>query len=208
MNKDMKTKILFTIIILSALVSSCVRGKEVGRCDLSEAQINVIPYKKGQVISFIDSLGQIIDLTVTKYELAWGKTEYGGSGFHEDYIKTREATVTLELEPNYLINFRLSPYACVNNKGDYCMLSIYLFQFGSQFNFFFDIEGNFLFVTTRYYDSLEINGKVYYDVKETYHNRNDYATSPPYKTMQLFYNKEYGILQILKDGENFLTLKN
>ena len=68
----------------------------------------------------------------------------------------------------------------------------------------YDNEGKFLEYGTFTHDSKEINGKVYYDVVEC-NTSNDVNGKPTIPT-QLFYNKTCGILQINRDGENFLTL--
>jgi len=63
---------------------------------------------------------------------------------------------------------------------------------------------------TENYKSLEINGKVYYEVVEQKYNSTVYDGRGGQSKVffQLFYNKTYGILQINRDGENFLTINS
>ena len=58
------------------------------------------------------------------------------------------------------------------------------------------------YFSSYFYKSLEINGKVYFDVVEL----KDGFTNYWFK--QLFYNKTYGILQINRDDKNSLTINH
>ena len=60
----MKSRIFIAFTVLLVLTASC--AKELSRCLFTEAQKEVIPYKKGQTISFTDGAGQIVDFTVTE----------------------------------------------------------------------------------------------------------------------------------------------
>ncbi|MDR2840210.1 MAG: hypothetical protein LBV75_02935 [Paludibacter sp.] len=186
----MKAKFLITLA-LAVLVSSCYRVKDLGTFDLTNAQKQVIPYEKGQVISFIDSTGRSIDLTVTESELFWNQGRPNDEGW--DYYHYRVKTATLKSAQNSKISFVLmiDAYNCF--EEDYCKFEVAAFSFNV------DVEGNFL--TGTFHDSIEINNKVYYDVIEA---ENTYPNPT-----QLFYNKTYGILQFKKDVSGiFLTLNN
>ena len=194
----MKAKILI-VLILPAILASC--DDKISRCNLTEAQKQLIPYEKEQVISFIDSAGLTVDLTVTESQVWWTSKERFGGAFYDSYITNEAKSVILESESNNL-EVRLT----ICNSGysecsNYSSLSISIDTNSinsSWFRLNFDTEGNFS--TDSYssiHDSLEINGKVYYNVVEI--NKG---------SEQLFYNKTYGILQVRKDGENFLTLKD
>ena len=74
----MKTKKIFFPIISVVLASSC--SEEIGHCDLTEAQMQIIPYEMGQVISFIDNVGHTVDLTVIQNELGWNRNGIGMVG--------------------------------------------------------------------------------------------------------------------------------
>ena len=76
------------------------------------------------------------------------------------------------------------------------------------FHIYSESKGNFLTVDNviTVHNSIEINSKVYYDVVESKFIPNRQIIGEPGISMQLYYNKTYGILQIIREGENFLTI--
>jgi len=181
----MNAKILI-ILILPAVLASC--GKEITRYDLTEAQKQIIPYEKGQVISFIDSGGQTIDLTVRENKTEWA--------FINDYLMYRSKLVSLKSESSILsISLEINSEDRCFGK-DHCSFKIGIY--GEYFDLIVDTKGNFFINSSMaFHDSLQINGKVYSDVVE----KNE-------GSKQLFYNKTYGILQVKGNGANILTLKD
>ena len=91
----MRTKKIFFLILSAILASSC--SNEIGRCDLTDAQMQIIPYEKGQVISFIDSTGLTVDFTVIENELSW-RQETAGNAFYGEYTAHRTKFVRLKSE--------------------------------------------------------------------------------------------------------------
>jgi len=197
----MKTKILI-ILILPVVLASC-NEKIVAYNDLTEAQLQLIPYEMGQVISFIDGAGQTVDLTVTRNELKWFRLSSGG--LIEDYIEYRWKFVTLKggyfkIELDLVADDDF-PKKKVKSKYRYvnCSLTVNIGS-GRSFYLTADPEGTFFNSynsSMAFHDSMEINGKVYYNVVEQ--NK---------ESKQLFYNKTYGILQFRNSGINELTLKD
>lgn len=204
----MKSKILIAFLLLTGFSAICSCSRELKRCNLTEAQKELIPYEKGQTISFLDKSGQTVNLTVIKSELGW-EQDRQGSGFKVDYISCRYISVKLESEPN---NFDISLYLkagdCLSGN-DYCSLEIWIPPSPHQGYFVFssDLEGN-LSHNQYFHDSIKINNKVYYDVVECEFLRIYWSIDEPEISMQLYYNKMYGILQIIRDVENFLTINN
>ncbi len=201
----MRTKHIIPMVLLTALIFSC-GGERLGYCELTEAQKQLIPYAQGQIISFIDSAEQVVDLTVVENSMGW--IDYPADIGGEDYYSYRVNTVILESKPN---NLKISLYHTSRGcspSGDYSEFVIYIFPLlwtgGSStatFSLRSDSERNFPTSTDVFsHNSIEINNKVYYDVVEQ--SKVLYGVS-----LQLFYNKTYGILQINRDGESFLTLK-
>ena len=96
----MKAQILIMLALLTALISSCdlCKNKQVGHLDLTDAQKSLIPYEKGQAISFLDSRGQIIDLAVVRSEQSWFRRDVDPDGC--EYIMFRTKGATLESAPN------------------------------------------------------------------------------------------------------------
>ena len=194
-------------IILLALVSvfafSSCKGEEICRSELSEGRKQLIPYEKGQVISFIDIKEQVIDLTVTESKMEWWQIKK--DGFTDDYSSTQVKSVTLKsISGNIEISLEINADGCFSDGG-YSMLDI---SINNNWGIVLlsDTEGNlWTDSNTSFHKSIEINGNVYYDVFE---QKIDAAVhyGEYFPSKQLFYNKTYGILQINRDGKNFLTL--
>ena len=201
----MKTKkiILLAFVAVAVFASSC--KKEIKY----EFPKGLIPYELGQIISFTDNEGKVIDLTVTENSTKWIREDIDSGGLIDDeYTLSEIKTVVLKSEANNfeirLVNgyhsdcdpckdytLRIGIY--VNNRWD-CILS-------------FDRKGNYLNHggSTSFHESLEINGKVYLNVVEKIGCMDHGVYDGSY---QLYYNKPYGILQINREGENFLTLNH
>jgi len=201
----MKPNILIILTLLAGLVSSCV-GKDK-RCVFSEEQKKVIQYEKGKVISFIDETGLPVDAVVIKSEIFLSKEREGGFFGKNIILNHKKATLTIEafdLDIELGFNCNECPYS--ESYGCSLMISEQKYRSWS-FGFELDAKGNFLINnSTAFHNSLEINGKVYYDVVEG--NRLLQTLDKPDINWQLFYNKEYGILQIKIDGKDYLTIKN
>ena len=186
---------LIILALLAALASSC-KGKEIGRCGLTEAEKQLIPYELKQVVSFIDGEGQTIELTVISNETKWNKEKE--DGFGDDYVSFEIKSVILRSEPNNLEIKLENIYPEVCNSKYYTLYIRIRINDGWGFTLKSNSEGIFQHTA---YSSLEINGKVYHDVVELKVDAN-------YPYRQLYYSKTYGILQINRDGENFLTLNH
>jgi len=186
--------ILISLILLTFSASSCGECRDIKPHKLTEVDKLMIPYKLGQTINFINSMGQPIVLTVIKdTTILWEE---------EDNCSLYEAlSVNLQSELGDLfIGLSIGgEYRCYGTfNSPYNCITIWIEPF------IYDIlyhhtEGEFVTDTANkqfFYNSFEINGKIYYDVVE--HNNSD--------GMQLFYNKTYGILHVNRDGKNFLTI--
>ena len=203
----MKKQIVIILILSAILVSSCeiAVDREIGRCDLTEAQMQIIPYKMGQVVSFIDGAGRTVDLTITQNELGWN---YDGmaSSFHEEYLAYRTKFVALKSQTNNL-EIYLHIFAGSSLSGyDNCSLRIGRKSSSGGAMLYYDTEGIFLsgIGSTLFHDSLKINDSVYYNVIE---QASIYDTISKQTLTHLFYNKTHGILHIT-NGEISLTLKS
>jgi len=209
----METKKIILLALVAVLATSCKSEEEVGRYDLTEAQQQLVPYEKGQVVRFIDGAGKIVNFTVIKGELQWLRDSERDDKYDNKYIMYRRKFATLKSE---IDNFQIGVYINSNNIG-----SDYFACFGVQirpntniswyYELYADSEGNpktstYNYTSTSFHKSLEINGKVYYDVIEQ--KREEYLNTNlnPRVPIQLFYNKTYGILQVNKGGQNVLTI--
>ena len=209
-----------TVVIFAIFAfSSCCRGEELGRYEVTEAHKQLIPYKDGQVVSFIDGEGHTVDLTVIGSESSWYRHDVDGGNMCSDYIMFKVEGVHLESETNNIrigLAIGVYDYFYRNYNGllEVTIRPDNVVTIWQQFRLFSDAEGNFLtdspLYLTENYKSLEINGKVYYEVVEQKYNSTVYDGRGGQSKVffQLFYNKTYGILQINRDGENFLTINS
>ena len=206
----MRTKKII-LLALAAILATLSKGEEIEYFDLTEAQKQLIPYEKGQVISFIDGVGETIDVTVIRSELLWLKYEED-----DTYIMYRRKSATLKSEPdNFEIDlFIEAEYAylsenyfdwfCIDMKPDTLDRWCYFFYSDKEKNLPSD-HPSYIIETHK---NLEINGKVYYDVMEQKYTGTfcDERGRLYEMSFHLFYNKTYGILQVDRDGRNFLTI--
>ncbi|MDR0830612.1 MAG: hypothetical protein LBN95_10970 [Prevotellaceae bacterium] len=202
----MKTKILglIALILTTVLAFSCRKDK-VRYYKLTEIDYQMIPYKLGQTVNFVDSLGQSFVLTVIKDTITEGAID-------TKYESIDRWLVSLKSE---LRNFWIS--LVIEEKWNfYKHISITTSTFNSySFLISYDNEGKFVTDTTssfdkQYnYDSLEINNKVYYDVVENIickaHTSHENENKIP---IGLLYNKTYGILQLADKDKVLFTIDN
>ena len=195
----MKAKTFISLALFAILITSC--EKEIARYYLTEAQKQIIPYEKGQIISFIYGARQTVNAIVEERELKWIRYDIDEVTMYSDYISCERKFVTLRFEP-YIYGIQIYIDAIGFLFENNLVGLLHIETGGGTTNLRVDTEGFFLTndISNFFYESIEINGKVYYDVVE------QNSTSSDMSVMQLFYNKTYGILQINRDGENFLTI--
>ncbi len=180
---------IILLAFVAVLVSSC-KGEEDIRLKLTEADKQMIPYKLGQTVSFINSSGQVFDVTVTEDKTDWWVLDEGVS------IDRRAVRLQSEFDN---IDIELFVDGCIYADAiNFVRISV---SDCGLFELYFDSKEGQLLDHTPYeevyfYDSLKINNKVYYDVVE------DKVLDG---IRQFFYNKTYGILQVNKNGEPLLT---
>ena len=186
----MKTKRVILLALLAVLASSC-KGEEDYRLKLTEVDKQMIPYRLGQTVSFINSSGQVFDATVTEDKTDWWVWDEG--------LSVDRRTVRLQSEfDNIDIELWVDGYNRYVDSVNF--VRIFVRDFGQFWLYYDSKEGQFLdqnpYKKMYFYDSLKINNKVYYDVVEE---------KVFDDTRQLLYNKTYGILQVNKNGEPLFT---
>lgn len=197
----MKTNKIMLLTFFILFTTTNCKGDVFCRSELSEAQSQLIPYEKGQVYQFINNEGESIELTVTE-----SKTEpYEMSvGSGNDYALMQVKTAVLKSSSNDLeIEIKIFSNDCARQLN-YTRLIVSINN-GRDFALRTDSDGNFLddpFIS--FYENMEINNDIYYNVVEQSYNEG--IDGGLKSIIQLFYNKTYGILQINRGGNNFLTL--
>ena len=197
----MKTKKTILLALLTGLITSCTRPVYQSH-ELTEVDYQMIPYKLGQTVGFIDYEGQPFILTVTE-----DTTRFSMSRQMDNlYYMYSSRTVRLQSE-------KLRIFLSIDSHRSFEVYNVINVSINtniettwSYYAIYYDKEGKFSeYGGGSIHDSIDIDGKVYYDVVEC--NTNKGANEQPAVPTQFFYNKTYGILQINIDGENFCTIK-
>lgn len=181
--KALKRIILIEVSLVA--LYGCIATKEW--YPLTTIDKQMIPYKMGDTIRFIDEKGALslctVDGDITARELS-------GESFSDILYEFRDVHLLSERGD---LSFDLQVAAWRKHYDDY--LTIYIAKQGAEFGINLDSNGNL-----GSYDSLEINGKTYRNVEIAKYSRGSNYT------MQLYYNMAYGILRVTQDGEDIFTL--
>lgn len=212
----MKTIHCIILTIFALLLSSCCAPKEKARLQFTKAQKQLFPpYLQDSIYSFIDQQGNAIDLLVTQRNKWWNQEEaWDASYCPADYIRYESEIIELNsTSSDFSIQFQMSFYVSWANDpwltwdGDYCLFNIKTNivypTWKEAVNAGFEIsnKGAYLVDSTSFHENTEINNHVYQDVVEMT------GTVRRKIPVQIFYNKDYGIIQIKVDNEIYLTLK-
>ena len=211
------------IIVFICFVFSCFkRDNEISYYRLNEVDKQMIPYKLGQSVNFIDSFGQPLVFTVTKDTI----DIYGDEDDDYSLVRTEHLICVLESDSiNFGVKMVITGQDSKGERNKNKFNSIYvsvenllISSLYSMFTFYvyYDNKGNFyirdFYDIDEIYEVYEINGRIYYDVVKkikTHVARDENGNSLGYEvTSSLLYNKTYGILQIMSDNKVFLSIDN
>ena len=219
----MKTIRYLIPVFFALLVSSCCRSREEGRSRFTEEQNRLIPYQKGTIVSFIDHNGEVVSFKTSERKTWWGGSMDLFSEGCSDYIRfeTGKAVLSSTYDDSK-IELWMNLNADRGADGFFydgelrwdgsCSIHIGMNLIYSDcttyldFNLQADKDGAFFTddPSVSFFEYHEINNYGYYDVIE----KNQTATNPygGQIPVRLFYNKDYGILQIDVAEKNFLML--
>ena len=208
----MKTIHLIAIAGLMVLATSCntdewyCHSRNEGKVELLSVHKKSIPYQEGNVSSFTDNNGHIVQFSVTAKN-NW-KQENAEAIDHiscSDYFLFEEDVITLKAESDNMrisqINICRTVHTYRNNnaelKWDSNICGIYVEFVGlNKFMFKYNQDGYFLTEeATSFHKTMKIGDQIYDDVVEN-RNGNDV----------LFYNQTYGILKVTQSGKDVLTI--
>ena len=189
----MKPKILIILFILSVFLISCWE-KNIKTYYLSDIDNQMIPYKLGDTVNFIDSLGNSFVMEVTDDIIRLTEMD------REDTERYEYRDVTLISKSS-----NLKMLVGVQNGTNRIVM-----QIKPIFSFYIYIEYNKEGQLRTYtadnnkqcvHDSLEINNFIYYDVADyTISKISSYVERLPFRVL---YNKKEGLLQ-LEDKDKVL----
>ena len=203
----MKTKILIALVLLAVFTVSCHKTTIEYR-ELTETMQQLIPYKLGQTVNFIDSEGQNFTVTVTKDTTYWEMAP-GSDSEYTLYIQRKIVRLQSDVA-NFDATLNMvgtSIYMKIDSPSDMW----FHLRYDKKGKFYTDVRYCNTLLDCQYFrENFKINNQTYYDVVEqimSYSKRDENGQLIGRYTRSLFYNKTYGILQIIDgDGENFLTI--
>lgn len=182
-----KIRIPIFVMMVALIATSC--NIAVERHPLMAYQKNMIPYKKGQKVRFTNEKGDTVLFTTKDVITEWVEDEMAIIKVWEERLK-----VNLQSESGDMISVDM--YYPVDYEY-YNDPSFSVIVMDLHFSLLFDCKGLFYTTNQQYvYDSLSFNDKTYYDIV-----LNDHGST------KLYYNKAYGVLQVIQDGKNLLTLQ-
>ena len=201
----MKTKHLIAIIGIMLLASSCICDKVVDSVCFNEAQRQIVSYQKNETYSFIC---EEIKKKEEVFTVIDRKTDWQGVGCYDamcdNYYKFEREFIVLSGKSMYIglyMFMNWSDYELML-KWDYsCTLHVLFRPAQAEKNKDFwilcDQNGDFIIdnTSTFLHKTMEIGNNVYYDVLEKRNGKD-----------VLFYNKTYGVLKLVENGKDYLTI--
>lgn len=220
----MKTLHLTLSLIFVMFITSCeCLHRERVRVGFTQVQKQFFPpYKKDTIYSFIDDHGQTIDFHATK-EKWWTQEVLEEGVMCSDYVSFEDEHIGLKSDSDEIHLWLRVNRSETNENGNFdgilrwdgsCKIQISTYiifphwksYLSSEINI--DKEGVILPNTyTFLHESMEIDGHIYQNVIETRETVKDTTDTSQIPT-QIFYNKDYGLIQIIVDGRNYLMLKH
>jgi hypothetical protein len=201
------------LFVVFLMISSCCRQDpvETARYELSDIELELIPYSYGQQINFIHSNGYTFQFSVTEDKLEWNEyyrfCEWNCCG--QDYFSYQVKTTRLEsVYPNLIIELslggiRFSDYIPmflnlnINNRHFISM------QYDSTSNFICDSVNKVMC-----YDSILIHDKSYTNVIEKYFDSHYFIQDSTVLIPEsILYNK-LGLLQIKMSNDETFSLND
>lgn len=203
---------LFFLLILASFVTSCCTEEfvQTGRFELPAGERTLIPYSKGQQITFVHSNGYAFNFVVTGDTVEW-RTYYdlcGGRCCVQGYFTYQVKKTTLESEYPHL---NVTLYLGGAETGYYhpMLLSLGInhrhfasMQYDSSLKFLCDTA-----LKATCYDSVQLGNRMYYDVYEKQFDSHFFITdSSLLVPASILYNK-LGLIQIKMSNNETYTLK-
>lgn len=205
---------LIRLSIILIIISSCCNEDsiETARYELTNAELELIPYTNGQQINFKHSNGYTFDFKVIENKLEWKEyhdfCEWNCCG--QDYFSYQVKTTKLQSQYP-LIAIELLLGEDWYNNYDYNSMSLHFnFNYTHSTALQYDSLANFIcddIYNGICHDSIIINDKLYTCVVEKffeYYNQPDSTSLVP---ESILYNN-FGLLQIRMSNDETYSLNN
>ena len=183
----MKTKHWIILLLLSISASSCDR-----RCEVTKTDRAMIPYQIGDTVRFTDRSGNPNTFVVID-EISWW--DHWDEHFYDEYLKVILKSIHTDYQRNdSLITVTIHGWNDPNRRS----LDFWLYGYskGAGGIIYYNSKGKLLSSE----DSVFIGKRWYYNVAN--------ASSPNdiYGPAEGFYNKTHGVLKLIKNEREILTL--
>jgi hypothetical protein len=208
----MKIKIL-ALLLIAAFFSSCCNKEsiETARYELSEDELNLIPYEEGQKINFEHSNGYEFCFEVVENRVEWKEhhdfCEWGCCG--KDYFSYQVKYVRIKSSyPKLNIEFSVGGTGYGGYLEDLIYISVNSGYFAS---IMYDSLANFICTEAAdvtCYDSVNINGNYYYGVVEKDFESGFAQDSTVLAIKSLLYNKQHGLIQLEMTNNETYSINN
>ncbi|PIF05886.1 MAG: hypothetical protein CSA36_04325 [Draconibacterium sp.] len=184
---------------------------ETARYELTNDELELLPYTKGEKINFIHSNGYAFDFNVTENKIEWKEhhnfCEWNCCG--NDYFSYQVKTTILESTyPKFHIEFSLGG----TRLNDYYPQTLNMEINHSYFiKFPYDTLTNFICnsaTKTIYYDSIALNNQMYYEViMKNFDSHNFISDSSVLVPMSVYFNN-LGMIQLEMSNHETYTINN
>ncbi len=195
----MKTKILilFSILFCLLVFTQCKKEKKLGTLKFTEAELNIVPYKVGDIIVFKDSVGDSFVYEVGsrnsemyRYYRDPDNVGYKGASDYYDHERNNTSLKDGRFELGFndpFITNKIKKYFSVSIKFE-----------GQSFSESYEFEANSITPST-YHDTLTIVNRKFNSVYEL----KEYSASSP-DNFLLFYTFKEGIVGFkTNDGKSW-----
>jgi len=207
-------KVHFLIVLIVLFITSCCEDpEEIDRFDLTQAELDLIPYELNQTIHFQHNNGFEFDFQVVENTLSWEEehpfceSPCCNQGF---YSYQSKSTVLSSVYPNFNIKFHINSGYRISQGFNNSHLSD--LQISLNYDYFSILQSDSLahFIcdnTMIFYDSLVLNQRLFYDVIEAPLTKYQIFDTTLSRPKSILYNQQFGLLQIKTNKNESYTIK-
>ena len=199
-------QIILLSLVLMSLVCACSLAK-TKYYSLSGIDKSMIPYQIGDTVRYVDDKGDLVTLVASEIQEEWVPGEENEfTGKLHDVTEYRRVFLRSEQGASLFIQIegggeprRLLRAVGLNSRSTLAYAVLY----DSKGDFVEEVEwDNEVFAHKYYvYDKIWLNNHVYHDVAMYYGRHSHYKD-----TIQFYYNKSHGVLQMTENGKTLFTL--
>ncbi len=201
-------KYMITYLVLLSAFPTCCNDipVETGKVPLSESEIGLIPYSLGQTITFQHSNGFGFDFLVTKDEYEWNPDNYCDECCGGEYTSYQRRTVSLNSEyPGFNISLSINSFQYTDTEEK--SIDVRINRYSTYLKY--DNTSKLICGNVVCHDEISINNTIYHNVMEsTLENVYGTNSSIDLYPQKIFYNTDFGIIQVKMSNNETYSLNN